>query len=608
MRIHEDDPRVKTRPPRVPKSSPIPIVDSSNTRPLTTNEQRAQSVSEKPPSKIPASQEPTSASVRNMHFLSEFNVDDCFDFRAIPDPPSPKAASRNRRRLSTPVPPTTVNQASHATPPHKNSSSGMPLADDESFPRASGKRSRNSLCHVPSPIVASTEQHDDPSLPDSPPPVACNNMHVSICLDEDDHQDNTANSVKRRKKRQSMELPRELVLENAARSVEASFAPPRASIPTRPSSCQSHQNLPIAFQGDMQNMEDLQQLVRGYCKVPRERRSTCQQAITIEETTGYPLAKQDVVTDSPQRMSSRRMLLQTMAPIIEEIDKRKAEDIAKWEYETACRVERSTKSGKYRYISIETNTKVGSQEYKRRYMGVLEREASWRLAKTNEWKAKLDATATKAGLEEVDLNKTEGEETSSMDVQLVTDSSSDVEECESTSFDTTDGLDLDPDEIIALEAKTSEEIAQESLPSGFTEQEEVSCMEICDMSVSLDLGDAPFDVPVEFETSSRMKTDNTPTVEDSDEEEELRQVLAPITTRTDHDGCALNEESEKVVPKSVTPTDMSELLPLPDRGEKSMDPDIAKAERRLWRRIDDALRDYSHEVMEIMNSRSTDSN
>ena len=51
-----------------------------------------------------------------------------------------------------------------------------------------------------------------------------------------------------------------------------------------------------------------------------------------------------------------------------------------------------------------------------------------------------------------------------------------------------------------------------------------------------------------------------------------------------------------------------ELLPFPDRDEESKDPDIARAERRLWGRIDAALQDYSHEVMMIMNSRGDASN
>lgn len=591
MRIHEDA-HVTSRPPRVPKSSPI--VDSSNTRPLTVERKSV-------PEKLPPSQH--SIEAQKSHFLSEFNVDACFDFRAIPDPPTPEP--RNRRRLSTSVLPSMPQ--SHSESPNK-SSRGVTLASDENLLRGSSKRSRKSLCHVPSPVVRSTsictEQRDDPSLSSSPPPVAPKTLHVNICVDDDDDDDaDAATSVKRRKKRQSMELPRELVLDNAS-ALEASFAPPRAHIPPGPSQCQSLQNLQAAFIGDKQNMKDLQALVRGYCKVPKAQRSSSKEASAIEETTGYPLVTPDEI-DHPLSLSNRRSVLQKMAPIIEEIDKRKAEDIAKWEYETECRVERSSKSGKYRYISIETNTKVGSQEYKRRYMGVLAREAPLRLAKTKEWKDKLNAPSPQACQEEASKA---GMERAAIDAPLVTDHSGDMDdECENASFDTTQELDLDLNEILALDTKPSDETEQESLPAG-AEQEEDTSMEICDMSVSMDLGEAS-EVRAEFQPSARMQAD-TPTkelrVDHANEEEDIELELVPEMTVTDQD-CATKEECAKVPPKSVTPTEM-ELLPFPDRDEESKDPDIARAERRLWGRIDAALQDYSHEVMMIMNSRGDASN
>jgi hypothetical protein len=469
--------------------------------------------------------------------------------------------------------------------PEKSTSSGIALACDENMPRGTSKRSRKSLCHVPSPAV--TEQRDDPSLSDSPPPVARKTLQVYIRIDGDDDEDGAASSVKRRKKRQSMELPRELLQESAS-SLEASFAPPRASIPQRPS--QSLQDQPNFFIGDMQNMKDLQALVRGYCKVPREQRANCKEAREIEETTDYPLVTPELNQDHPLSHANRRSVLQKMAPIIEEIDKRKVEDIAKWEYETGCRVERSTRSGKYRYISIQTNTKVGSQEYKRRYMGVLARDATSRLAKAIQWKDKLNATTKSHANGQ--YSSQEDTEPSAVDAPLVTDSSSDMDDCGNTSA-TTQEFDLDLNEILELETKPSEETEQESLPPG-TEQEQDTSMDICDMSVSMDLGEAS-DVRVEFEPSARMQ------LEHSTEEDEL-QDLVPETTDRDQ-----QEECTKVVPKSVTPTDM-ELLPLPDRDEESKDPAIAQAERRLWGRIDVALQDYSQEVMMIFDSKSTAAN
>ncbi len=468
MIIPEDPPSL-TRPPRVPKAPPI--VDSSNTRSMAESK-------------------------KGPHFLSEFNVNDCCDFRAIPDPPTPEP--RNRRRHSM-----------------------LPTTEEENV--CSSKRSRKSLCHVPSPM----EQRDE-----SPPPAT---LQVRICVDEDDTR------VKRRKKRQSMELPRELLL-----SVEPS------------------QDLPPRFEGNLQNMKDLQRLVRGYCKISRDERDTCQIARAIEETTGYPLVRPTIQEDT-QSQAHRRSVLSKMAPIIEEIDKRKVQDTAKWEYETGCRVERS-KSGKYRYIAMQTNTKVGSQEYKHRYMGVIKRESSLRLAKAQQWMEKLlSCSKLKDDFEPLP-----------MDAPIVTDSSSDMED---DSFAATQELDLDLNEILQT-----------------SEQNQNTSMDICDVSVSMDLGE--HEVQPYWESTSDKKLEaRRPKKDDGDEDkDELEKELSlqpPTTTTT---------EEIKMVPKSVTPTEL-ELLPFPDRDEESKNPEIAKAERLLWSRIDAALQDYSEEVLRIQSTR-----
>jgi hypothetical protein len=41
------------------------------------------------------------------------------------------------------------------------------------------------------------------------------------------------------------------------------------------------------------------------------------------------------------------------------------------------------------------------------------------------------------------------------------------------------------------------------------------------------------------------------------------------------------------------------MLPLPSREVESLDPEIAKAEKRLWEKIDSALKEYSEQVIGI---------
>ena len=462
----------------------------------------------------------------------------------------------------------------------------MSFSDAEILPRGSSKRTRKSLCHVPSPVV--TEQRDEPSSQASPYSDAPKGLQVNICLD-DDYNEHTTSGHKRRKKRQSMELPMEWVQEHA-NSVEASDQTRNAPSALGSSQKDGHRS----FVGDTQNMKDLQALVREYCKVPKENRSSCKEAEAIEQSTGYPLTFPENNNEHPLRLSNRRSIIQKMTPIIEEIDKRKAEEIDKWEHETECRVERS-RSGKYRYISIETNTKVGSQEYKRRYMSVLEREASLRLAKANEWKDKLSAT-THPRQEPGTKGVPSDEDLESLDYfnPLVTDYSSDTEDCDNSSARTQE-LDLDLNEILALDRKSSEETEQECATQRAGEEEETS-MELCDLSVSMDLGEHSDDIRAEFQSPNDSSKPEEP--EDDNKEDDLDEDSILGAACTEHG----EEMSHRKAPKSVSPTEM-DLLPFPDRDEESSDPDIAKAERKLWCRIDAALQDYSQEVMMIMNSR-----
>jgi hypothetical protein len=299
--------------------------------------------------------------------------------------------------------------------------------------------------------------------------------------------------------------------------------------------------------------------------MPRELRATSQQARLIEESTGYPLL-QPVIHDDPQSQANRRAVLSKMAPIIEEIDRRKAEDTAKWEYETGCRVERS-RSGKYRYISIETNTKLGSEEYKRRYMGVINRESSLRLSKARQWQEKLLASSNSQDFEPLP-----------MDAPLVTDASSDMED---DTFSTCQELDLDLNDI---------------LDSSRDKANDDNRMDLCDVSASMDLGEHDCSMASHSREAPlpESRTGWLEKSDDSTDKEDLEQELAFEPPRTTN--CT------KTVPKSVTPTEL-EILPFPDREEESSDPDIAKAERVLWSRIDSALQEYSEEVLRIRKSR-----
>lgn len=420
-----------------------------------------------------------------------------------------------------------------------------------------------------------------------------------------------------------MELPRDWVQQHA-HSLAASPEELRAnSISPNNIPSEKVRKLP-PFVGDLESLKRLQTMVRQYCSTPKDQRPTCTSARDIEESTDYPLL-QPVFDSHPLSHSNRRAVLQKMAPVIEEIDKRKIEETEKWQRETECRVERS-KSGRYRYIAIATNTKVPSQEYKNRYMAVLEREAPVRLARANEWKAKLNMKLSSLDSQRPDTSVYTKEAWDAL-MPVATDM-----ETEETDYAITQELDLSS--VLAMNVKPNDESMTRN-----TQQEcllgDQSSMEICDTSVSMmeveeselpldfepprpmlakhpSLRESPFKNPADDEKrtpiqdapNSEINLDTTikPTVSNEDEQEghstggEVSNGDATI-----HESATLEAPAAHT---AIVTRNSSQLLPFPDRDATSKDPDIARAEQRLWSRIDAALQEYSHDVIMILNRRN----
>lgn len=453
------------------------------------------------------------------HFLDGFNVDDIKDVRSIPDPPTPQP---RKRRLSTPM---NLRSFQDVT--------NNPESKPNTLKNVTNRRARKSLCHVPSPAVGVQESRTT-AAPLIPPHLDESNQPSSastpICLDDDDDNPNTGSS-RRRKKRQSMVIPNELVVQP-----EKGEEGP-ASIPSKPSS----------FKGTLQDMKALQVFVRGYCSLPVEERDTSDQASKIQESTGYALHN-NLFKDDVNSLdhAGRRLIYHKISPVIQDMEQRKLEDILMWEKETGCRVEKS-RSGKYRYLALDTNKKIGSAKYMKRYMAVIHDNAPERLAKANVWKAKLQQVP--------EPNESGRAPAKSEDGCAKEEESSNAAFLESA--------------LVALDQQVQEEesAAPASRPQS-SQGEGVSntSMELCDLSVGLDMGDA-----------------------------------ANILEEKDVVSACSSEEA--VPPEDETASSPQEAVGMPSRDQSSKDPDIARAEQTLWKRIDEALQEYSQEVLEIMRER-----
>jgi len=259
---------------------------------------------------------------------------------------------------------------------------------------------------------------------------------------------------------------------------------------------------------------------------------------------------------------------------------------------TGCRVEKGNRSGKYRYYSLETNVKVLSEEYKDRYMAFIENGALHRSAQAEAWKEKLiedqeefvekedDEAATSIEVES-GINEPLKTEMLSTEEKVIGDSLSplsDSSRSEAKLRSESPLFELHQQEGAAA---TEDTVVDEEKNDDRLEEANDS-MDLCNMSSSLDMGEVdalPFD------------SDGG-----SESEEQTKEAAGAIQ---EEESCATLQNHEEVEDRSSLPLF---ALPSRERGQ-SNDPEIAQAEKKLWKRIDDALQDYSEEVLQILQRR-----
>jgi hypothetical protein len=552
------------------------------------------------------------------HFLMGFNVDDCFDVRSIPDPPSPIAPTRRtRRRLSTP----SMMPAAHGSPGKRglddvtnNNRSSV------STKRNTSERKRKSLLHVPSPSADHTSE-EVACTEERPPKV----LQLNICM-EDEEVERIRISHKRRKQRQSMIVPPRLNLSPFPEK-NSSFSHPQAMSHVVEKSYAPWLPMKL-FPGTKESMDELRALVRGYCNATDCEKSSIDR---IQELTGYPMpgrfttqikTEEKVETDNDVIKANRRCVFSKISPAMALMEKQKEQDTKQWEDGTGCRVGKSNKSGKYRYFSTEDHQRVASQDYKRRYMAVLEHTRPNRVAAAQVWMKTLSET------EPVVKTVFETDDKSCLrPIDYIQDTIRTVSH--DASIDETD-KDCASDELQEQQQREaflppmSNLLRRESTGSNVDD-----AMDLCDLSVSLDCGQqanvaqgssAPTVLATQFaaeiseassedteESESRTATPSPLPIEFVASSmachAEQYHVLGPVLVAQSRDESA-DTTSDVETQESTKDLDDVPLLPLPSREVEALDPEIAQAEKRLWEKIDGALKEYSEEVMVITKARN----
>ena len=492
-------------------------------------------------------------STQNSHFLESFNVADCHDVRNIPDPPTPSPGNsrrRHRRRVSSSV---LRPMSSMDVNNRGNNQTTIYNHEDELKPAFVTRRKRKTMSHVPAPINPADESGfaiaTDPQFNEARCDVEArpDRLQINLCRDDEGYK-----IPKRKKKRQSMVIPTDLPLE-ASMSDNASVN--ARNSPLKP----KKQFVPL----DFKSMQKLRSLVRGYCAQPTQSEHASNE---ILDMTGYPLPKKVKETGDGNKsgvmLADRRAVIQKIAPVLSQLEARKKQDVKMWEDKTQCRVTKSEKSNKYKYYDIHTNKKVGSQEYKKRYIAVLEHERPYRLSRARQW------------MDELDHNP---------DIHYPTDEQEQYDHSNPVNINHQEQNELD---IIEMEQKEAfipprdMSIVRER-PTGVREA-------------------VPNQVDQVREDHQSKFLSNTP-----DTKEDIAEITEASSEDTD-DKSRESSFSPKPESSDFVDDDIAEsvpLLPLPSKDSETMDPEIKAAEKRLWAKIDQALHEYSGEVMMIQRKK-----
>merc|ERR1712238_458219 len=512
---------------------------------------------------------------------------------------------------------------------------------------SSARRKRKTLSHVPSPLVLEDKQNY--GFPDNQGreenndvEVKPKNLRIKLCHDDDEDAEMITISPKRRKKRQRMVIPSNIPFQD-----DGTKSPNSDSFMGIESPLKKKKKI---FPGDLKIMQELRYLVRGYCGISSEtERGFSEEAKSILEITGYQLPKKTMTTtgsnNSRAILSNRRLVIQKIAPVLTQMEKRRERDTKQWESDTKCRVTKSVKSGKYRYYDVESNQKISSQEYKRRYITVLEDSRSDRLARAQAWMTKIDQ-GDELIVESPERSKNPDPSGTELVKMINVPKSIEKKEHSSEKLLVSEepivfGI-VDRQEQNRIEKNSMKQKEAFSPPinnnnlvrlegTGSKDIEVIDRMDICDLSMCLDYGERSSCISMTnnshltkkilFTGRGEIAEISEASSEDTDENQLESRTSSPTiavvngaVTGMPKDGLHFETANsrdkspyisdgrmgENRSHKTHTPDIVSNhSFSLPSRDTESIDPEIAQAERRLWDKIDLALHEYSKEIMLI---------
>jgi hypothetical protein len=507
----------------------------------------------KPNVPTPVKPEPETA----QHFLQGIQLETCHDLLSIPDPPSPSSCSKpSRRRLSTPAQPFR----------DRSNEAGLQEASDKRMT----KRSRKSLCHIPSPAETTV----------SPAP-----SKQEITVNHSEPVDKSDESPSKRQKKAEgtlastrPPLPPQPPLQQAHKH-QVTTATPKLSATTKssnittdtttttpaklpPATPQSYATPCLSTASCEVSLQQIRQLVHSYTLLSDEEKWNSSQVNEITDLTGYvmgpPLTEAMRQEDLANNNVTVTVATHMKAFSIMEPQLKRTEDLRQAEAQlvediTECKAHKV--KGKFRYFHNQTDQQVSANSYEQRYRLMLDEICAIR---SEEWACYF------ADLEQTD------KEGSVLASPLP---------------------DIQHREQAYHQAKASHSIH----PIALSLSPPLSSLKISEH------GPVP-DSPIQKSLFSPVATSpllSKEQVLDNDN----KPLLAPMA-----DSCNKEQVPSDTISTCSSSSSSSDeeeddntkmLLTLPSRDEVNENPDLARAEQKLWCAIDKALVEYSAEVLAI---------
>ena len=494
----------------------------------------------------------------NQHFLQGIVLDECKDLLSIPDPPTPPVKSSRRvssgsfvvplRDLSNGDKQPSFRDASSSTAATSNTKRNVLVAP---LPDRKTKRSRLSLPSMASPIVskksiaasATKFRSENTNNKASQTPTS-ESLHASRGNIHNGDSEDLGSAQEPTKKMNGCTSTSFQTFKAPERST--SDKPDVYRIPTKP---------------DTKGLMEIRELVHAYTLLPQERRFDSKEAKAIERVTGYPVVSAFVpkgAVSQASRQARRKHIIDNLSSRMKNVDSCKNRDARLTQTVTQCRVQKF-RGGHMVYTHIPSGRHVEAEEFEARYMCMIEEVSAVRSQSWGNYFAKLsqdlkEKTKTAAPLKQDEDTQSKEDASSSTDSSPPSDSNSNTKASPEETFpDATPPNEIQSDiEMEVIDQGTDHEV----------HKEEDLCSDIIYKTID---------------------PTTKPQVDDDDDE--------PLITPA------------KKLPRPPSPTSPDMLLPFPSRDQPSSNALIARAERKLWNAIDDALATYSKEVLEIQAGR-----